>query len=163
MNQLPFRRRVGTAARAASLLLCSGVFGCSSTDHLKKQVGALENEITAMRADQDRLEERLAAVELSASVPRTAPRSAATERVERPRLKIIHLEPEESDTPVEPSEPAESPSAEPATHRPVIRGTGDRVIKVGDGDASDESTRRDAPPTSPLADLGDGARGSRAP
>jgi hypothetical protein len=145
----------------ASLLLCSGVFGCSSTDQLKKQVSALESEITAMRADHDRLEERLSAVELNASVPRTPVTPAATaDRVERPRLKVIHLAPEDSESTVEPADAPASSAPDSPARRPIIRGTGDRVIKIGDGDAPDESTRREVPPRGPLADLG---AGSHAP
>jgi hypothetical protein len=158
MNQSAFLGSIGRTARAASLLLCSGVFGCSSTDHLKKQVAALESEITAMRADHDRLEERLSAVELSAAVPRTPATPAPTaELVERPRLKVIHLAPEDTETTVEqPDAPASVAPDTGSSHRPIIRGTGDRVIKVGDGEASDESTRRETQPRGPLAELGSG-------
>ena len=161
MNQSVFSASLRCPAMVASLLLCSAVIGCGGSDRLKKQVSALESEITAMRADQDRLEERLSAVELAAQVPKTAAAAPTAERVERPRLKVIHLAPEDTESPVEAAAPEATPAAtpEPAGHRPVIRGTGDRVIKVGD-EAGDESTRRDASLSTPLAELGKEARGN---
>src|ERR1044071_5001247 len=85
-------------SRVLSLALAFGgiaLFGCGGTDQLKKQMASLETQLTGVRADQDRLEERLAAVELASTVP---PRTAAThapDRVEHPRLKVIHLSPED--------------------------------------------------------------------
>ena len=158
MDHTPFfGRRV--AAFPAVLLLASAIFGCSGTDRLKKQVSGLETQLTAMRADQDRLEERLAAVELNAAVPRQAP-AAAADRVERPRLKVIHLAPDGPEASSEPAVAPPSAAAEPAGRRPIIRGTGDRVIKVGDPESQDESTRRDEPVTKPVAQLSKDTHGN---
>ncbi|HEX4340095.1 MAG TPA: hypothetical protein VH062_29510 [Polyangiaceae bacterium] len=128
---------------------------------MKKQVAGLETQVTSMRADQDRLEERLAALELSNSQAARSPASSpASERVERPRLKVIHLAPDEPGAQAEPAnEPSPQSPADSAAHRPIIRGTGDRVIKVGDGEA-DESTRSDAVQAKPVAQLGRDAHGS---
>src|SRR5450432_4011670 len=84
----------------AVLVLAPAFFGCSGSDRLKKQVAGLETQLTAMRADQDRAEERLSALELSSSATsRSADSSAngaaSADRVERPRLKVIHLSPDE--------------------------------------------------------------------
>lgn len=143
----------------AVLLLAPAFLGCSSSDRLKKQVSGLETQLTALRADQDRLEERLAAVELSSAVPprgtASAPGSAgaAAERVERPRLKIIHLSPDDQEPPGErATEPPASSAPDSSARRPIIRGTGDRVIKVGDGD-SDETGRSDTSTGKRVADL----------
>ena len=138
------------------LLLGPAVCGCAGTDRLKKQVSGLETQLTAMRADQDRLEERLAALELSSPL---TPAAKASERVEHPRLKVIHLGPEEPEAAAPPAEVAPTHPADPAGHRPIIRGTGDRVIKLGDGDA-DESTSRDGSPSKPVAQLGKDVPGS---
>jgi hypothetical protein len=150
----------GLRSSAVGLLLVvvPGLVACGGNDGLKKQVAGLETQLTAMRADQDRLEERLAAVELGG--PATAHRapSAAVERVERPRLKVIHLAPDDQAAPPEPAEPPAAP-ADAAAHRPIIRGTGDRVIKVGDGDV-DEPTSRDGNGTKPVAQLGKDAHGN---
>lgn len=150
------RTWLGTA-----ILVCPAIFGCSGSDRLKKQVAGLETQITAMRADQDRLEERLAAVELSSAVPRTPANSPSAERLERPRLKVIHLAPDDdAEASAQPVDGPTPSAPTPATRRPIIRGTGDRVIKVGDGDAADESTRRDEPSVKPVAQLGKDSRGN---
>jgi hypothetical protein len=147
---------------AAFLLFCPAVTGCSGSDRLKKQVSGLESQVTAMRADQDRLEERLAAIELGASVPRSPGHASGSERerLEHPRLKVIHLAPDEPTSSVEPvDEPAVAPAS--SAHRPIIRGTGDRVIKMGDGDSADESTKRDdSAGTKPVAQLNRDAHGN---
>jgi len=150
----------GLRSSAMGLLLAPlAVVACGGNDGLKKQVAGLETQITAMRADQDRLEERLAALELGGPpAAHRAPTAAAAERVERPRLKVIHLSPDDQAAPAEPAEPAPAP-ADAAAHRPIIRGTGDRVIKVGDGDA-DEPTSRDGTGTKPVAQLGKDAHGN---
>jgi outer membrane murein-binding lipoprotein Lpp len=119
----------------AALLAVSGAAGCGGTnDDLKKQMKALETQVTALRADADRLEERLEAMELNTAVAARAARDDRqkdAENVERPRLKVIRLAPdEEAPAKSEPESPA--PEPQPAeTDRPVIRGTGDKVIKSG--------------------------------
>ncbi|HVU01336.1 MAG TPA: hypothetical protein VHE30_06275 [Polyangiaceae bacterium] len=134
--------------------------GCSSNEGLKKQVKSMETQLTAMRADQDRMEERLAAMELASNVPKRdhdeAPAAAA--RVEHPRLKVIHLGPEDEDSD-RPSEPPAAASPESGGRRPIIRGSGDRVIKLGDAD-SDETTRNDGADGRPVAQLGRESRGN---
>lgn len=126
--------------------------GCGGSDQLKKQVASLETQLTAVRADQDRLEERLAAVELAPQVPSRAAAVPAADRVDHPRLKVIHLAPDDESSAA--SEPSDDSSATPTkdvpSHRPIIRGTGDRVIKAFDGD---ESTKNDDAPNAPVADL----------
>lgn len=141
-----------------AVLLSPMLSACAGSDGLKKQVAGLETQVTTMRADQDRLEERLAALELSASQSSRGAAAPAAERIERPRLKVIHLSPDDGAS-AEPVNEAPAPSTSDSAHRPIIRGTGDRVIKVGDGDA-DESTTRDGAPTKPVAQLGKDARGN---
>jgi hypothetical protein len=146
MDTTAFFLRRGSARSGAACLLLAGfpaILGCSSSDALKKQVGSLETQVTAMRADQDRLEERLAAVELSSPVASRPGHAGPTaERVEHPRLKVIQLGPE-GDEPAA-AEPAPAPAgggaSEGAGRRPIIRGTGDRVIKVGDGEDGAQSS-----------------------
>jgi len=139
------------AGRGTVILVSLGAVlastGCGSSDRLKKQVSQLESQVTAMRADQDRLEERLSALELS---PPTPPRASASadDRLERPRLKVIHLEPE-GEQRAEPGDVPEA-TAEPTGSRPIIRGTGDRIIKVGD-DSGGGSTSFVAPPSRTVA------------
>jgi outer membrane murein-binding lipoprotein Lpp len=133
---------------------CASLFGCSSNDALKKQVASLETQLTAVRADQDRLEERLAAMELTSSVQPKAPTTTPQDRVDHPRLKVIHLSPEDETSSVsEPSDESSSnPTKTPASRRPIIRGTGDRVIKAFDAEG-DESTKNEDGASAPVAEL----------
>jgi outer membrane murein-binding lipoprotein Lpp len=162
MDNTAFRGLRRTAAILA-VALSPLASGCAGNDGLRKQVTGLETQVTSMRADQDRLEERLAALELTSSQAAHESRNhpgPASERIERPRLKVIHLAPDDDGAAAEPSnEPAPPSAGDSAAHRPVIRGTGDRVIKVGDGD-SDESTSRDGNQLKPVAELGKDAHGS---
>lgn len=128
-----------TTLCAVAIFAAFAVTGCAGSNPMKKQVVALQTEVTELRADQDRLEERLAAVELGATTHEKAPSVSAAPRIERPRLKVVHLSP---DAEAESSdEPADAPSGESdktsADRRPIIRGTGDRVVKVGDAEGSD--------------------------
>ena len=112
-----------------------GVAGCggADSDALKKRVASLQDEVTLLQNAQDRLEERLAAVEMraqeAAERPAKAEHKAGT--FERPRLKVIKVKPG-----VEGPEPATGPAASPDNPpggdeqdgpRPVIRGTGEEV------------------------------------
>jgi TolA-binding protein len=123
----------------AALLAVMGGFGCGGgNEDLKKQVRALETQVTSLRADADRLEERLQAVELGAAVPGRTAGEARTQdaRLERPRLKTIHLAPDDERPAPPPTEVPATPETESEGVRPVIRGTGDRVIKTGDAGPS---------------------------
>jgi hypothetical protein len=155
-------RRTRLAVPLFAAFAAASTLGCSSSDSLKKQISGLETQITAMRADQDRLEERLAAVELSSAVPsRTAPpTSASAKALEHPRLKVIHLSPDQVGGPPESVDGPSSAAPEGAGERPTIRGTGDRIIKTGDGDRGGESTQNDETPARPVAQLGKGPRGN---
>jgi len=113
---------------------------------MKKHVVALENEVRRLRADADRTDERIAALELASQVASRPAPEPSHARVEHPRLKIIHLSPDDDDA--EPTdEPVDVPPSESATapsdRRPIIRGTGDRVIKVGDLQSSDDTSSND--------------------
>jgi len=146
--------RPSSLLRAALAFGSLALFGCGGSDQLKKHVTSLETQLTAVRADQDRLEERLAAVELSSTVtPRTVAKNA-TDRVDHPRLKVIHLSPDdEAATATEPSdESSTSPTKGAPSRRPIIRGTGDRVIKAFDAE-NDETTKNDDKSGSPVAEL----------
>lgn len=140
------------------MALALTVGGCSSNDALKKQISGLETQLTAMRADQDRLDERLAAVELSSTVPSRAA-APPPPRVDHPRLKVIHLAPEDDEQPTPEASPVPAAVAEPAGKRPIIRGTGERVIKLGDADPrDDEAAARDSAPVKPVAMAREGRR-----
>ncbi|MBM4362896.1 MAG: hypothetical protein FJ104_09470 [Deltaproteobacteria bacterium] len=135
----PRFRAVGPIALAAWAL--TGAVGCSSSDAMRKQVTALETQMTALRADHDRMEERLAAMELSARAP-AAPARAARE--EHPRLKVIQVAPGEDAAEASPV-PAGEGASDGGGKRPVIRGSGDRIIKTGDGEQPGAAARLGSP------------------
>ena len=130
--------RIPTAIRFGGALALTVLVGCSAgSDNLKKQLKEMDTELTALRADQDRLEERLEAMELSTAVV-ARDRSARPAAVdERPRLKVIRLAPDEAES----SEDGKAPAGESKTQdeRPVIRGTGEKVIQSGGSAARDDA------------------------
>src|SRR5688572_21782279 len=136
-------RRVFAALGLAGL----GALGCSGNEAMKKQLAELDKELVAVRADQDRLEERLQAMELSAAAgaqARSEGAASAPRGIERPRLKVVRMAPDEPGAPTDTDavapgqrpEPGEGipPGPDSSDARPVIRGSGDRLIKTGDGD-----------------------------
>lgn len=143
MDIAAFRGSGPGALLLGAALLTSMVAGCGNSDQTKKQVGALEKQLTAMRADQDRLEERLSVLEIDSRKQDDRARrepAAADERLSRPRLKVIHMGPDDA-PPGEPAQAEPEPApAEPGAERPVIRGTGDRVIKMYDAAAQGGSS-----------------------
>lgn len=109
----------GALVIGAILAMTSGLAGCSHSDQTRKQLGAFE-QITARRTDQDRLEERLSVLEIHA---RRKPEAAS-------RSKVTHVAPND---PADAESPdVESAPVDIASLRPLIRGTGDRFIKMLD-------------------------------
>jgi hypothetical protein len=146
---------------APSLFSAMTVFGCVGADPMKKHVNALETEVRRLRADADRAEERIAALELSSQVSSRSAPEAPKATLEHPRLKIIHLSPDDEAPATD--EPADVPPSEaagaPSDRRPIIRGTGDRVIKVGDL-VPDESSANDVGRKSASMELAKDAHGN---
>lgn len=155
-----FGLRGTTAALVFAVLALPAVTACGGSDGLKKQVASLETQLTSVRADQDRLEERLAALELASPVPSRAAKGASPspETVEHPRLKVIHLSPDQAGPAAHPGDAPASDAPESGGRRPSIRGTGDRVIKTGDAD--DESSQNAESKTRSVAHLGGDTRGN---
>jgi hypothetical protein len=114
-----------------SLFLCVSLLGCSSDrNSVDKRLAALQEDITRLQADNDRLDERVDALEVK-SVPAAAPPAAASSAanssamVERPPLKVVKVvpteegatvTPESEDGDVHPAERADAPGS-----RPMIR------------------------------------------
>jgi hypothetical protein len=93
--------------------------------------------------DNDRLEERLAAVEVQQNALAHSRRSQPAAHVERPSLKVVRLGPEEemapaTDAPAAVQSPVTPNAAAAATseERPMIKGSGDKVYRT-DGAVSD--------------------------
>jgi outer membrane murein-binding lipoprotein Lpp len=157
-----FGLRRTSAALAFAVLATPAVSGCGGgSDALKKQVTSLETQLTTVRADQDRLEERMAALELSAPVPSRAAKGTTPAPVEHPRLKVIHLSPDQAGPAADPGGPPSTDGADSTGRRPAIRGTGDKVIKTGDADdASTQISPHNGEAKRPVAQLGSDPRGN---
>lgn len=151
---LPRPRRL--PAVAALLLALSAVAcGGSQQDALNKRISRLQDELTAVQATNDRLEERLVVLEARAATGRSEPRRDepaakhapkpepeevdSREPVERPRLKVIRVVPGDESLPA--AAPADEDEAE---KRPVIRQHGQSPKRgVGDdGSAAAPRTMR---------------------
>ncbi len=106
---------------AIVVLVCAAsvLSGCgSSKDSVDKRLNELRDEITRLQNTQDRLGERLMAVEVQRLKAAPAPAAAAAERTERPPLKVIRLAPNQPD----PAAPAEgSQEADEDGARPVLK------------------------------------------
>jgi hypothetical protein len=105
------------------LLVVSALTGCASEgDALDKRFAKLQEELTRVQSQTDRMAERLDAIELRQA---TAPKpdaekvaSAAPTTVSRPKLKVVRVE---ADGEVAPDE---SQPADEAGPRVVIQGEG---------------------------------------
>ena len=125
--------RFGCALAVGALLS-----GCGGDKAMEKRLNAMRDEMTRMQADQDRLDERMGAMEMQriASTPRGT--AVADASVQHPRLKVIKLTPNsEPGASGEAEEPLEdSAEAAPGTGpRPVLRSRGSQV----EADIPDES------------------------
>jgi outer membrane murein-binding lipoprotein Lpp len=114
-----------------ALLLVAGCGGGES-DVMRKRVSSLQDEVNLLQNTVDRLEERLAAVESRPVGPAASAdgsRASESRTSERPRLRVIRVEPGEADAPGDAaSQPEGQPGPEePEAPRPVIRGSGNRV------------------------------------
>ena len=131
-------RSTGSSLTGPSWWLCALVLSASlgtsacgggDADAMKKRIASLQDEMTLLQNDVDRLEERLAAVETRPPVqPSAGAREQASGTLERPRLKVIKLGPGASPATARPT--TEEPVSEPEDTdepRPVIRGSGDRI------------------------------------
>jgi hypothetical protein len=109
------------------LALVLPVFGCASEgEALEKRLAKLQEEVTRVQSQTDRMAERLDAVELrQATAPRADERVAKAEptTVARPKLKVVRVE---SDG-VVPDETLDSPPADESGPRVVIQGEGKSV------------------------------------
>ena len=105
---------------AVPAALCIAGCGGGETDAMKKRVSALQDEVTLLQNSQDRLEERLAAVEMGAQEAAERPPKAesASGTFERPRLKVIK---------VQPGGDSQAPETGPAASRSAWRRTEGRV------------------------------------
>lgn len=124
------------------------LLGCSGDhDAMKKRLAELTDDVTRMQSTQDRLEERLAAVELrgmQASPARAEKR--ADPPGTHPLLKVVHVAPGDPAPDVDPAaDPDDSVPAPPPDEddgpRPVIKGVGDHFeTSTTGGDSKADAT-----------------------
>lgn len=124
-------RQILVRAATAFAALCA--IGCGSDkDSLEKRVGALREEVVALQNNNDRLAERLMAIEMrqdQAAPARTrAATSSETEtsegNIERPPLKVVRLAPGSKEAPAAEKAAEAAEMAEDETPRPMIRDLG---------------------------------------
>lgn len=115
----PMSRALGLV----SLLLGAALLGgCgSSKDATEKRLGELRDEITRLQNTQDRLGERLMALEVQRISAEPSRPTAGPPALERPPLKVVRLAPDAAPAP--PAEQSAAPAADEP--RPVIKLTGD--------------------------------------
>ena len=116
--------------RFVPLLLCLPLGGCSSgLDGVEKRLGSMRDEITALQNQNDRLVERVDALELRRAQAAAAPAPAAkATTTERPPLKIVRLVPGEGEQGAAPTGDASAgETADDPGPRTVIRGRGSNV------------------------------------
>ncbi len=117
------RLRLWFALLPASLA-CAACGG-GSKDSLEKRVTSLQEELTALQNQHDRLADRLQALETRAqqAAPSRAPAKDADEeeRLSRPPLKVVKLEPGSEARPSAEPDEAVAPDEKDSGPRPVIR------------------------------------------
>lgn len=125
------------AASFCSLWLLLASFGCASDrDAIDKRMAGLREDITRLQAENDRLGERVGALEVKGSAPAAKSGAASgAPKVERAPLKVVKLVPGEG--PVTSSDAAATELA--ADERPDAPGTRP-VIRLR-GSKSEESVR----------------------
>ncbi|MCA9593009.1 MAG: hypothetical protein KC776_06845 [Myxococcales bacterium] len=134
MSQLRIR---GVLRLGVVVAMGGALAGCGSNkDNVEKRLSELRDEIVRLQNNQDRLAERVMAVELARmQEPAAKPKAAAAERVERPPLKVIRLEPDApAAAPREPSAEEKSQDDASDAPRPVIRVRGKQGL-LGPEDA----------------------------
>src|SRR6187401_747586 len=127
MRSLPFRFGwFPLLAAVACLGACGG-----GHDDLAKRVASLQADLTKVQSHADRLEQRLEAVEMrTKEAPPARPASEPTSNLDRPRLTVVKLEPDDvRDAPANTQAAALRPedSAADQSPRPVIRVYGSRT------------------------------------
>jgi len=123
----------GAVGLAVALVLAS-ITGCAGQRATyEKQVTGLQDDLTVLQNANDRLEERVAALEL-AQTTRSSEGHKDGGDPARPELKVVKLAPEPGAEPEPAAEPEASPDA-PATGksgakdepRPLIHGSGESI------------------------------------
>jgi uncharacterized coiled-coil protein SlyX len=125
--------------KAFALGCCLVLAGCSSgLEGVDKRLAAMQDEITKMQNQNDRLVERLDAIEVRQAKAESAPKPAglASGTSERPSLKVVKVVPEDDSGMPSPQVGTQAPgeAADDPSPRPVIklRGSG-KSSEKGEG------------------------------
>jgi hypothetical protein len=122
-------------------LLACGLLGCSSgLDGVEKRLSSMHEEITKLQNQNDRLVERVDAMELRAAKGAAPARPASSSATsERPSLKVVKVVPEDTSGMPSPQVGTQAPgdAADDPSPRPVIklRGGGKSEAREGKGES----------------------------
>lgn len=131
-----FLRTVGGLALLGATALTTA---CGTTNDTKKRLAAVQEQLTVLQNTNDRLEDRIAALELNnARKPAAAaPTSAETGLLARPPLKVVKVDPTTkpdgspggaaASPPQTATATPTAPQDEDDAARPLIRGSGEKV------------------------------------
>lgn len=132
-----------TSIRSLPLVCCLAaacLTGCSSgLEGVEKRLSSMQDEITKLQNQNDRLVERIDAMEVrdvKAATPAPAKGAAPVAVTERPNLKVVKVVPDDSSGMPSPQVGTQAPgdAADDPTPRPVIRLRG----STGKGDSKSE-------------------------
>lgn len=109
----------------AGVLALACLAGCSSgLEGVEKRLGSMQDDITKLQNQNDRLVERLDAMEVEESRAKNAAKPASTPTPsERPSLKVVKVVPEDTSGMPSPQigTPAPGDAVDDPSPRPVIR------------------------------------------
>jgi hypothetical protein len=123
--------------------------GCASGGaHTEKQFQTLRDELTLTQTALDRIEERLAAIEVERVRGERAQADSVRDSVTRPQLKVVRVEPDAADAervqeqaPVAGKPPAADDYADADAARPMISGEGTRLQAKDPGAGRDDQAK----------------------
>jgi hypothetical protein len=127
---------------STALVLClvlGGLLGCSSgLEGVEKRLSSMQDEITRLQNQNDRLVERVDAMEVRDAKTARADQkanAAATPTAERPSLKVVKVVPEDRSGMPSPQIGTQAPgdAADDPTPRPVIKLRGSSKSESRDG------------------------------
>jgi len=122
-----------------SLLTLASLAGCSASAAAERQMEDFRKEIAKFQADNDRLNERVTALEQNGSSTRPASSTAKDPTGESPRLPVVKLAPgQDPDAPPGGDPAAEAPGVE-GEEPTVIRAEGSRQQVIKSGKARESS------------------------
>jgi hypothetical protein len=125
---------------STALVVCLSLLGCSSgLEGVEKRLSSMQDEIVRLQNQNDRLVERVDAMEVrdakAARADKPAAAAKATPTSERPSLKVVKVLPEDTSGMPSPQIGTQAPgdAADDPTPRPVIKLRGGSKPEGRDG------------------------------